>query len=178
MIEQKGQVDQLPNDIRGAFSELKIGKHLRQAGICKSNGFSCFYLFQVAFLLIFRHKTWHKLLQSSKGELFPGKDAIYRFLNSPHYGWRKFLSSLSTERISAMKRLTSDKRVCCFIVDDSIFSRNRSKCVELLARVHDHAAGQFVRGFRMLTLGWSDGHSFLPIDFSLLSSQKVTNRIG
>ncbi|MTV51094.1 transposase, partial [Heliobacillus mobilis] len=26
--------------------------------------------------------------------------------------------------------------------------------------------------------GWSDGHSFLPIDFSLLSSQKVTNRIG
>src|SRR5699024_5129940 len=26
--------------------------------------------------------------------------------------------------------------------------------------------------FRMLTLGWSDGATFLPVDFSLLSSKK------
>jgi hypothetical protein len=48
--------------------------------------------------------------------------------------------------------------------------------VELLSRVHDHTVNRFVKGFRMLTLGWSDGHTFVPIDFSLLSSAKKENR--
>src|SRR5699024_1954555 len=45
---------------------------------------------------------------------------------------------------------------------------------ELLARCFDHASQKmrFYKGFRMLTLGWSDGATFLPVDFSLLSSKK------
>ena len=58
------------------------------------------------------------------------------------------------------------------IFDDSMYSRNRSKAVEMLARFKDHATGAFYRGFRMLTMGWSDGHSFVPMDFALLSSAK------
>ena len=54
----------------------------------------------------------------------------------------------------------------------SMFSRNRSKAGELLARFWDHAEQCYYKGFRMLTLGWSDGHTFLPLDFSLLSSTK------
>jgi len=61
-----------------------------------------------------------------------------------------------------MQPLTSEDRADVLIVDDSLYSRNRSKKVELLARVYDHAAHRFVRGFRMLTLGWSDGNSFVP----------------
>ena len=30
----------------------------------------------------------------------------------------------------------------------------------------------FNKGYRMLTLGWSDGYTFMPIDFSLVSSMK------
>src|SRR4051812_38594658 len=30
---------------------------------------------------------------------------------------------------------------------------------------------RFYKGFRMLTLGWSDGATFIPVDFSLLSSK-------
>ena len=41
-----------------------------------------------------------------------------------------------------------------------------------MARFHDHAKQCYYKGFRMLTLGWSDGHSFLPVDFALLSSTK------
>jgi hypothetical protein len=62
------------------------------------------------------------------------------------------------------------------ILDDSLFSRSRSKAVELLANVHDHTTGKFVRGFRMLTLGWSDGNTFVPLCFSLLSSHNQKNR--
>jgi hypothetical protein len=31
---------------------------------------------------------------------------------------------------------------------------------------------RFYKGYRMLTLGWSDDYTFMPIDFSLVSSMK------
>lgn len=63
-----------------------------------------------------------------------------------------------------------------FIVDDSVLSRNRSKKAELLARVFDHSTGKYIKGYTMLTLGWSDGFSFAPLDFVMLSSAKLANR--
>lgn len=49
--------------------------------------------------------------------------------------------------------LTSVDREKVLIFDDSLYSRNRSKAVELLAKVYDHVEHKYVRGFRMLTLG-------------------------
>ncbi|WP_397335422.1 transposase [Paenibacillus thiaminolyticus] len=66
--------------------------------------------------------------------------------------------------------LTSADRDSVFIIDDSMFERNRSKAVELLARFKDHATGAYYNAFRILTMGWSDGHAFLPVDYALLSS--------
>ncbi|HFQ5989551.1 TPA: transposase, partial [Listeria monocytogenes] len=106
------------------------------------------------------------------GETFPGKDAVYRFLNHSGYAWRRFLLSLSGDTISRMEPLTSSNRETALIFDDSMFARNRSKAVEMLARFKDHATSAFYKGFRMLTMGWSDGHSFVPMDFALLSSVK------
>lgn len=57
------------------------------------------------------------------------------------------------------------------VVDDSAYARNRSKKVELLARCKDHTNNCHYKGFRMLTLGWSDGHTFIPTDFTMLSSK-------
>ncbi|MHA6481516.1 IS4 family transposase [Paenibacillus sp. strain BS8-2] len=135
-------------------------------------GFSCAYIFRVIFTLLFHQKNWFRLLESNKGEAFPGKDTIYRFLNHPGFAWRKFLTSLSLESIEKVESLTSEDRTKVFIFDDSMFERNRSKAVELLARFKDHATGSYYKGFRMMTMGWSDGHTFLPMDFSLLSSIK------
>lgn len=53
----------------------------------------------------------------------------------------------------------------------------RNGVVTLLARVWDHAEHKYVHGFRMLTLGWSDGNTFLPVFFSLLSSENERNRL-
>lgn len=172
MIAQKEQKNQLPKEIQPAFKELKVLHHLRNAGFRKRFGFSCSYLFQVIFALIFHHKNWFGLLESAKSELFPGKDAVYRFLNHSGYAWRRFLSAFSADTVKKVRSLTSDHRVTAFIVDDSMYERNRSKAVELLAKCWDHAKGCYYQGFRMLTLGWSDGHTFIPVDFSLLSSQK------
>ncbi|QLA18342.1 transposase [Desulfolutivibrio sulfoxidireducens] len=51
----------------------------------------------------------------------------------------------------------------------------RAKKVELLARLYDHCENRFLRGFRMLTLAWSDGASLVPLDFALLSSTDPCN---
>ena len=78
---------------------------------------------------------------------------------------------LVTIVIEGINKLTSDDRVSVLIVDDSLFDRSRSKKVELLSRVFDHTTRKFVKGFKMLTVGWSDGTTFLPVAFSLLSSR-------
>jgi len=174
MIDQNSQYNQLPKELESVFSELEMKNHLRDSGIKKSFGFSCSYLFQLVFCLIFRHKNWFSLLESKKADQFPAKDSIYRFLNHSTFNWRRFLLLLSTFTIQKVERLTDKSRPKVFIVDDSSFDRNRSKKVELLARCFDHASlkMRFYKGFRMLTLGWSDGYTFMPIDFSLLSSKK------
>ncbi|MEH7125418.1 hypothetical protein V7127_19570 [Bacillus sp. JJ1773] len=71
--------------------------------------------------------------------------------------------------------LTEKDRVKVLIFYDSLFSRARSIPIELLANVHDHTKNRYVRGFRMLTLGWSDGNTFFPLCFSLLGFNKKSN---
>ncbi|MFI2859367.1 transposase [Paenibacillus sp. JSM ZJ436] len=172
MIEQNVHQNQLPNEIKSAFKELKVLQHLKTAGFKKKFGYTCSFLFQLVFVLLFHHKNWFRLLESGKGATFPGKDTVYRFLNHSAYPWRRFLILLSSCAIGKVQPLTGADRVSVFIVDDSMFERNRSKAVELLSRFKDHASGCYYKGFRMLTLGWSDGHTFIPVDFSLLASLK------
>ena len=171
MIDHQPDLNQLPNELKSAFQELNVMKHLRQAGLRKRFGFSCARLFQLVFVLLFHQKNWFRLLEA-KGESFPGKDAVYRFLNHAGFAWRRFLTSLSVATVRKVSTLTSVDRDTVFIVDDSMFERNRGKAVELLARFKDHATGAYYKGFRMLTMGWSDGHTFLPLDFAALSSSK------
>ncbi|SDE68341.1 putative transposase ISC1217 [Paenibacillus sp. UNCCL117] len=172
MIDHQTDLNQLPNELKSAFQELNILKFLRQAGFRKRFGFRSTYLFQLVFVLLFHQKNWFRLLESSKAGAFPGKDAVYRFLNHAGFAWRRFLTLLGTATMKKVDALTSADRDSVFIVDDSMFERNRSKMVELLARFKDHATGTYYKGFRMLTMGWSDGHTFLPLDFALLSSGK------
>lgn len=176
MLSKNSSFVHLSQAMKTSFSDLHIGKHLRNAGITKKLGFSCLTIFQLLFLLVFEHRNWYQACLSKKAADLPSKDVIYDFLKTPTFNWRKFLLSLSAEVIQRFQHLTSSKRVSVFILDDSVFSRNRSKKVELLARVHDHVTHKFVKGFSMLTLGWSDGFSFVPVDFTLLSSAKKENR--
>ena len=114
------------------------------------------------------------MMESKKSTELPAKDAVYRFLNRSTFNWRRFLLSLTSHTIGKVSKLTRHERPKVLILDDSAYDRNRSKHVELLARCFDHASQKmrFYKGFRMLTLGWSDGATFMPVDFSLLSSKK------
>lgn len=160
------------------FKNNKINSLLRQSNFRKEKGFSCILIFRFIFILIFTGKNLFRTLDSSNTKVDFCKDTIYRFLNSTSYNWRKFLFLLSSSIIkNEVKPLTSEDRVNVLIIDDSFYSRARSKSVELLANVFDHVDRKYKKGFRMLTLGWSDGNTFLPLAFTLLSSEKEKNRI-
>jgi len=107
------------------------------------------------------------------------KDTLYRFMKMTHINWIRFTTVLSGRIIKeAITPLDSEDRANVLIIDDSMLERNRSKKVELLTKVYDHAEHAFKFGFRMLTLGWSDGSTFLPVSSVLLSSENKRNRIN
>ena len=104
------------------------------------------------------------------------KNTYYRFLNDCSFNWSKFLLLLAAKVTSVFSSLTRPERVKVLVLDDSVVTRGRSKAVELLARIYDHVDHKYKCGFTMLTLGWSDGYSFIPVGFNLLSSAKKSNR--
>lgn len=60
----------------------------------------------------------------------------------------------------------------------SLFKREFSKKTELLSKVFDHDHERYYTGLRALTLGWSDGNTFLPLNFALMASSKTKNQVG
>jgi len=176
MLHQIDPSEKVISEICKLLKTLKISQLLHAANIKKSCGISVQQVFKFIFLLALFGKNQYRFLESKRGQGVPRKDVYYNFLNNPHYAWRRFLLMLASKVTDTFDHLTSDKRVRAFIIDDSPVARNRSKKAELLARVFDHSQQSFIKGFNMLTLGWTDGYSFVPVDFSMLSSAKETNR--
>lgn len=160
------------------FKEYNISSIMKESNFYKEKGKCNVLIFKFLLILVFTGKNFYRFLETEKGEFIFAKDTIYRFLNSIHYNWSKFILILAEKIINnKFSPLTSSDRKNVLIVDDSTYSRNRSKEVELLSWVRDHTTGMFVKGYKLLTLGWSDGNSFLPLMFRLLSSSDSKNRL-
>ena len=163
--------------IREFFHRYHIGGILKKSNAYKEQGVSVVALIQHLFCLVFRNRSMFLDMSSKSAPAF-AKDTVYRLRNSTRIDWKRFTTLLSARIIGdTLEPLTSEKRKNAFIIDDSIFERNGSKKVELLAKVYDHAKHRYCRGFRMLTLGWSDGVTFLPVNSCLLSSENPSSRI-
>lgn len=107
------------------------------------------------------------------------KNTYYRFFQNVHANWLRFTTMLSERIVNQhLRPLASDSREDCFVIDDTLYEQAGYKRTELAARVFDHVGMRFRKGFRLLTLGWTDGCTFLPINFSLLSSSKDANVLG
>ena len=106
------------------------------------------------------------------------KNTFYRFLNSTKTNWLKFTTLLSKAVADTIEPLTGSDRINAFVVDDSLFERTSCKKTELGSKVFDHASMRYTKGYRLMTLGWTDGNTFLPINSSLLASSKTSNLIG
>ena len=176
MIYQNTELENTQNQFSNAINQLKIGKLLRSSNITKNCGVPAYDVFQFLLLLVFQGKNLFRFLNSKHKDQAVSKNTYYRFLNETSYNWMKFLLLLAAKVTAAFDRLTRPERVKVLVLDDSVIKRNRSKKVELLARVYDHVEHKFQRGFTLLTLGWSDGYSFIPVGFNMLSSASKSNR--
>jgi len=170
------QNENTKNQFSCAIKELQIGKLLRKSNITKNCGISAYEIFQFLLLLVFQGKNLFRFLNSKHKEQAVSKNTYYRFLNETSYNWSRFLLLLAVKVTSVFDRLTRPERIKVLVLDDSVIKRNRSKNVELLAKVYDHVQHRFQKGFTLLTLGWSDGYSFIPVGFNLLSSASQSNR--
>ena len=158
------------------MKDFQIGKLLFQCNAGKLKGIPVIDVFRYLFLLVFSDRSMY--MQQKTGVFDAGfcKNTVYRFLNSTKTNWLRFTTLLSARIVNDfMKPLTSAERKDVFIIDDSLFDRSRSSKTELLAKVFDHCSMKYKRGFRMLTLGWSDGNSFIPVNHCLLSAADDKN---
>ena len=179
-IPQVPQDDkQVSKSIKRFFSRFHVSSALRESNAYKKRGIPVIEVFQYLFLLIFSNRSMYMSLVTGKNVPSFAKDTIYRFMKMSQINWIRFTTILASRIIKqAVVPLDSEGRVNVLTVDDSMFERCRSKRVELLARVYDHAKHAYKYGFRMLTLGWSDGSTFIPVNSVLLSSENKKNRIN
>lgn len=161
------------------FSKHHIGKLLAKCNGTKEKGVPSISILRYKLGNIFTSGSMYMQQRTGSFKESFSKNTFYRFLNSGKTNWTRFTSLLSASIINEeIKPLTDEKRVNTFIIDDSLFSRSSCKKTELGSRVFDHTDMSLKKGYRMLTLGWSDGNTFLPVNSCLLASSKESNNIG
>ena len=164
--------------ISSLLKQANIRKETRlQAGESNGNIRSAYEIFQFLLLMVFQGENLFRYLNSKKADCSSSKNTYYRFLNDCHYNWSRFLTLLSAKVVALISPLTGENRARFLVLDDSVIERERSKKVELLARVYDHVRGKCVKGFNLLTLGWTDSYSFIPVGFTMMSSAQEKNRL-
>ena len=176
--EKNNAFDQIECNFINALQELGIAGLLRKSNIFKEKGHSVFSVFRTLLLMVFHGCSLYEFLRSKKGESAYDDNTYYRFLDNAHFNWQRFLLLLSAKVICYMDTLTKPDRVRAFVLDDSVIPYQRSKKRELLSWVHDHVIHKSVKGFAMLTLGWTDGFSFIPAGFAMMASAKEEKRIN
>ena len=171
--------NQVANSISRFLSDFQVIHIFRTCGCVKAKGISVEFLFAYILGNAFRSSSFYmqQRMQELRGCF--SKNTYYRFLANPHVNWLHFTTRLAVRIIEQfLKPLTSENRRECFVIDDSLYERAGYKRTELAARVFDHVSMRYKKGFRLLTLGWTDGSTFLPVNFSLLSSAKDQNVLG
>lgn len=178
LSENNNNENTILKSISTFYKEYGVGKALKKANVYKAKGFPVMEVFMYVLQLVFTKKSMYMNLKNGTHNANFAKDAVYRFFKSPFINWNVFILTVALNLISKLKTLTSESRISAIVVDDTFFGRERSKKVELLANIHDHASKgtKYKKGFRLLTLGWTDGVSFIPLLFRHLSSTNKINR--
>lgn len=180
IIPQSDEKEQeLNSSITNFLKEYKISRLLRICHAEKEKGISALDVFRFLFCLVFSDRSMYMQMKTGKFTASFSKNTVYRFLASPKTNWLRFTTMLSETVVNHfMQKLTDEEREDVFIFDDTLYEKAGYKKSELVAKVFDHVTRKYKKGFRLLTLGWSDGNSFVPVNSRLLSSAQDKNVLG
>ena len=170
-------------EIRGSLKKFFVEYHLsgllKMCRAEKQKGHSAFQIFRYLLYLVFCDRSMYMRIVTGRYEEGFSKNAVYRFLASVKTNWERLTCRLSERIINGtIRKLTSEDRQDAFVIDDTMFTRTGRKKTELCSKVFDHVTMKMKRGYRLLTLGWTDGNTFLPIFGRLLASSTDKNIIG
>ena len=178
IISQNQDGQKLFNAISSFFSTYGIGNLLRKCNAQKEKGVPVIDIFKYKLCNVFSDRSMYMQQKTGSFKESFSKNTFYRFLNSTKTNWLRFTTLLSKKVADTVEPLTNENRVNAFVVDDSLFERTSCKKTELGSRVFDHTSMKYCKGYRLMTLGWTDGNTFLPINSSLLATSKESNLIG
>ncbi len=151
---------------------LKIGKFHSIFGSVKQKGVSPLLIIRI--LITFRfvgQKNVHSFTKSYWNKFAGfGKDIYYRLKNKTTINWRGFLSGVIRQAITTLERYGSvncvnGQTIKAFIFDDTTIQKTGYK-MEGVSRVWDHVVKKHVLGFQLLVMGFYNGSTFMPIDFT------------
>lgn len=164
--------------IHSFFHRFRIVKALYKCNAGKEKGVPVLQIFRYKLCNVFADRSMYMQQRTGSYRESFSKNTFYRFLNGTKTNWLRFTTLISKEVIKEVEPLTSKDRVNAFIVDDSLFERTSCRKTELGSRVFDHVNMKYTKGYRLMTLGWTDGNTFVPINSSLLASSRESNLIG
>ncbi len=158
-------------DVKSKIEEVMdlftIRKQLSVFNTLKSHGHEVSKLLSILVLLPFYGiGNIYNMVQANIAP--ENKDAYYTIKNNEHIDWRKLLVLFAkrfcylTNRRGTMKKTG----ITALIGDDSPLHKTGKK-TENISMVHDHVTNTFILGFKILVVGYWDGGSFIPIDFSI-----------
>ncbi len=146
----------------------RIGQFFNSAKRC---GVNVSDLILLLLLMPFYHlKSVPMLVKSGLGAehgVECGNSVFYDLKNNPKVNWRSllYLVALRFKNLADVINTGALNSVRAFIFDDSPLPKSGIK-TELVSRVHDHVSGDFIFGYKILVMGYWDGLSFYPLDFS------------
>ena len=178
IIPQDQDGKNIYNAISSFFVTFKIGNLLHKCNARKEKGVPVIDIFKYKLCNVFSGRSMYMQQRTGSFKENFSKNSFYRFLNSAKTNWLRFTSLLSKKVADTIVPLTSEDRVNAFVVDDSLFERTSCKKTELGSRVFDHTSMRYRKGYRLMTVGWTDGNTFLPVNSCLLASSKERNLIG
>ena len=176
IISQNDQKNELSNAISSFIYAYHVGNLLRKCNAGKEKGVPVMDIFLYKLCNVFKKASMYMQMKTDSFHESFSKNTYYRFLNSVKTNWLRFTTLLSKAVADSVEPLTSADRVNAFIIDDSTFERTSGKHTELASKIFDHCSMKYKTGYRLMTLGWTDGNTFLPVNSTLLASSKKKNQ--
>ena len=165
--------------IQRFFSKHKVGSLLKKCNGTKEKGVPAISLLRYKLGNAFTQRSMYMQLRCGSFKEDFSKNTFYRFLNSVKTNWLRFTSMLASDIINNdISGLTGPDRVNAFVVDDTLFGRSSCKKTELGSKVFDHVDMKYKKGYRLLTLSWTDGNTLIPVNSCLVASSNEENVIG
>ena len=179
MIDKNSSSSKSYFSIHSLFENMGMKSMLLRCGFKKRSGASPVNLLIAAIstVLCGYSNIYEMFCSTFSRSLNVSRDSVYRFLKNDRYNWNTLLLDMSAFVVKFISSLSDEGHFNTFIIDDTVLERPRSKKTEGLCWIFNHVIGKSVKGFIALSLGWSDGISFVPVSNHLVGARKDKNRI-